>query len=40
MTRIFALLVTVIFVVITLTNDELPGNESDEPDRSTLNRRR
>lgn len=32
MTRIFALLVTVIATVIALANDELPRNESDEPE--------
>ena len=32
MTRIFALLVTVIATAIALANDELPPNESDEPE--------
>src|SRR5260370_7225788 len=32
MTRIFALLVTVIATAIALAADELPRNESDEPD--------
>jgi multidrug resistance efflux pump len=32
MTRIFALLVTVIATVIALATDELPRNESDEPE--------
>ena len=32
MTRIFALLVTVIATVVALATDELPRNESDEPD--------
>src|SRR5260370_28996916 len=32
MTRIFALLVTVIATAIALATDELPRNESDEPE--------
>jgi hypothetical protein len=39
MTRIFALLVTVIATAIALANDELPPNESDGPESFDIERR-